>query len=444
VGDGTTDGSLAGNVAVESGGTLVFDVAAVDQYMGQISGEGGLVKEGDGVLTLDGANSCAGTTVLGGILAAVDPVDITYGTALADGQLSGSVIWAVDGSPVSVAGTFSYGSAAGTVLGAGGGQAEAVTFTPTDTADYTAVSTTAAVSVGQATPTITWAAPPAIAYGTALGDTQLDAASSWTVGGAPGSVDGTFTYTPAAGQVLAAGSQTLSVTFTPADAVDYSPATATVSITVNPPPASVVGEYVFYNESIWGTTVAPDKSALLPGEAASFANYTSYDEGLNGIAVDIANLPGTSLSAGDFQFSVGNGSVTDGSTWALASAAPTVTVVPGGGTGGSSRVLLVWADNAIQDTWLRVEVLADADTGLAAPFVFYFGNQIGSTGTAPNAKVTAIDLSAVVNNAQPSGASITNPYDFNRDGKVTAIDVSIVVNNAAAGTAIKFFTPTDT
>jgi len=89
-------------------------------------------------------------------------------------------------------------------------------------------------------------------------------------------------------------------------------------------------------------------------------------------------------------------------------------------------------------------VLADADTGLAAPFVFYFGNQIGSTGTAPNAKVTAIDLNAVVNNAKPSGALITNPYDINRDGKVTAIDVSDVVNHAAAGTAIKFFTPTDT
>jgi hypothetical protein len=59
-----------------------------------------------------------------------------------------------------------------------------------------------------ATPTITWPAPAAIPYGTALSSTQLDATAS---------VPGSFVYTPPAGTVLSTGTQTLSVTFTPTD-----------------------------------------------------------------------------------------------------------------------------------------------------------------------------------------------------------------------------------
>lgn len=73
-------------------------------------------------------------------------------------------------------------------------------------------------------PTIKWTTPAAITYGTALGGSQLDATAS---------VPGTFTYTPAAGTVLSAGKQTLSVTFTPTNATDYASATASVTITVN-------------------------------------------------------------------------------------------------------------------------------------------------------------------------------------------------------------------
>jgi hypothetical protein len=75
----------------------------------------------------------------------------------------------------------------------------------------------------KATPTITWAAPADITYGTALSAIQLNASAS---------VPGTFAYTPATGTVLDAGSHPLSVTFTPTDATNYAGATATVSITV--------------------------------------------------------------------------------------------------------------------------------------------------------------------------------------------------------------------
>jgi hypothetical protein len=50
------------------------------------------------------------------------------------------------------------------------------------------------------------------------------------------------------------------------------------------------------------------------------------------------------------------------------------------GTAGSDRVEIIWDRGAIQNVWLQVTVLANGNTGLAAPDVFYFGNRIGNFG----------------------------------------------------------------
>ena len=60
--------------------------------------------------------------------------------------------------------------------------------------------------------------------GAALSATQFNARAS---------VPGRFTYSPAAGTVLPAGTHTLTVTFTPADTSTYAVVVATVSLTVN-------------------------------------------------------------------------------------------------------------------------------------------------------------------------------------------------------------------
>jgi hypothetical protein len=141
------------------------------------------------------------------------PAAITYGTALSTTQLNATS---------TVTGAFSYSPAAGTILAAGN-QTITATFTPTDTADYASTTKSVTITVNKATPTITWATPAAIASGTALSSTQLNATAS---------VAGTFVYSPAAGTVLSAGSQTLSVTFTPTDTTDYTTATKTVTLAV--------------------------------------------------------------------------------------------------------------------------------------------------------------------------------------------------------------------
>ena len=76
----------------------------------------------------------------------------------------------------------------------------------------------------QAIPAITWSNPADITYGTLLSATQLNATAN---------VPGTFTYTPALGTKLDAGTvQNLKVDFTPDDAVKYSAASKTVTINV--------------------------------------------------------------------------------------------------------------------------------------------------------------------------------------------------------------------
>jgi subtilase family serine protease len=83
------------------------------------------------------------------------------------------------------------------------------------------------LTVGQAVAVITWTNPAPITYGALLTSNQLNATAS---------VPGAFAYTPTNGDVLDAGTNTLSVTFTPADTVDYGIATSTVSLVVSPAP----------------------------------------------------------------------------------------------------------------------------------------------------------------------------------------------------------------
>ncbi len=84
----------------------------------------------------------------------------------------------------------------------------------------TAPASTAPVT---GTPSITWNPPATIQYGAALSDVELDATAS---------VPGNFVYSPAAGTVLQAGPQKLTVTFTPSDTVTYSTVTSNVQLMV--------------------------------------------------------------------------------------------------------------------------------------------------------------------------------------------------------------------
>lgn len=242
-----------------------------------------------------------------------------------------------------------------------------------------------------------------------------------------------------------AGGQSITATATDAGGNTSEFSAPVISIA----PALVVARSIFYNDSVFDGNnpaatadddgaIATDKQALLPGGTASFTNYTSYSRGINGIMVDVSNLPGTPTAA-DFTFRVGNSNAP--ASWAAAPAPAAVLVRPGAGTGGATRIEITWPDDTIRNTWLQVTVAANSVTGLTSPDVFYFGNVIGECGNSTtNALVDATDELAARNDPHSflNPASITNPHDYNRDGKVDVTDQLIARNNGTqAGAAVQ-------
>jgi hypothetical protein len=182
-----------------------------------------------------------------------NPANITFGTTLSSTQLNATA---------SVPGNFLYTPAAGATP-ATGTDTLSVTFTPTDTTNYTTATRTVQLTVNQATPVITWNNPASFLYGTALSTTQLNATAS---------VGGSFVYTPAAGSIPTAGTDTLSVTFTPTDTANYTTATKTVTITVTQAtpvitwnnPASIPYGTVLSTTQLDATASAPGSFAYMP------------------------------------------------------------------------------------------------------------------------------------------------------------------------------------
>jgi trehalose utilization protein len=130
--------------------------------------------------------------------------------------------------------------------------------------DYTAAEDVSqSFEINPASPTIQWSPAP-LSAGTPLGLAQLNATATGLGGTA---LSGTWTYNPAQGTVLAAGTYTLSVQFNPSNP-NYAPASSSVSITTVGVAMTFTGFYApvknspFINIVNAGSTI-PMKFALL-------------------------------------------------------------------------------------------------------------------------------------------------------------------------------------
>ena len=171
-----------------------------------------------------------------------------------------------------------------------------VTANQVGSVSYNAASpVTNAFNVAAASSIVTWATPSTITYGTALNSSQLNASASYS--GNP--LSGTWAYTPAAGSVLNAGTNTLNATFTPTDTVNYT-RNSSVFVTLNVSKASEIvtlgGVNQTYNgnpESVTTTvshgpvSVTYNGASSLPTAAGTYAvsanvtnpNYTGFTTG---------------------------------------------------------------------------------------------------------------------------------------------------------------------
>jgi Bacterial Ig-like domain (group 3)/FG-GAP-like repeat/Abnormal spindle-like microcephaly-assoc'd, ASPM-SPD-2-Hydin len=297
------------------------------------------------------------------------PAAITYGTALSATQLDATA---------STAGSFVYTPASGTVLAAGA-QNLSVTFTPTDTTDYNNATGNVTLTVNKATPTITWATPAAITYGTALSATQLDATSATA---------GSFVYSPASGTVLAAGSQTLSVTFTPTDTTDYNNATGNVTLTVNKATPTIT----------WATPAA-----------------IMYGTALSGV-----QLNATSIVAGSFVYSPVSGTVPGAGAQTLS-----VTLTPTDTTdyNNATATVTLTVNKATPVISWATPAAITYPTAISA-------TQLNATASVAGSFVYAPPAGSVLNAGAQTLAATFTPTDTTDYNSATAM-VTLTVNKAA-------------
>jgi len=242
----------AGNLYITDSGNQVVRKVAVGGTITTIAGNGSAGYSGDGgpavsaelngpwylatdasgnvYIAEDGSNRVrlVGSNVTEPIrtlptITWANPIPISYGTVLSTVQLNATA---------NVPGTFAYSPSLGTVVQSGL-RTLSVLFTPDDTTHYSPVMAVVPITIQQLIPTITWANPAPVVYGTPLSSTQLNATAN---------VPGTFDYSadPEIGTVLEPGTHTLLVTFTPDDGIDYATTEASVSLVVQGTPGAGV------------------------------------------------------------------------------------------------------------------------------------------------------------------------------------------------------------
>ena len=252
-------------------------------------------------------------------------------------------------------------------------------------------------TIGKATPTVTWANPATIAYGTALSVTQLNATAS---------VPGTLTYTPAAGAVPPAGTDTLSVSFDPTDTVNYSSTTSTVPITVTQGTLAITAQNA--------TRAYGDANPTFTGSITGAVNGDTFTESFTTAATTTspvgtyAIVPSvTGPNASSYTQSVTNGLLT------ITQAGTTLSLVPSATTVSPGQNVTVTATVASTTS-------GGAPTGTVS--FFNNGNPLGTASIAGGIATYSTTTLPVGNNV------ITASYSGDPNFTVsTASGVSVAV-----------------
>ena len=241
---------------------------------------------------------------------------ISYGQTLASSTLSG-------GSG-SVGGSFAFTTA--TTAPGVGTAAQSVTFTPTDSTDYSSVTGSVNVTVNKATPSVsTWPTATAISYGQTLASSTLSG----------GSVGGNFAFTTPT-TAPGAGTAAQSVTFTPADSTDYSSVTGSVNVTVNKATPSVstwpTAAAISYGQTLASSTLSGGSGSV--GGSFAFTTATTAP----GVGTAAQSVTFTPTDSTDYSSVTGSVNVTVNKATPSVSTWPTAAAISYGQTLASSTL----------------------------------------------------------------------------------------------------------
>jgi hypothetical protein len=184
----------------------------------------------------------------------------------------------------------------------------------------------------------------------ALSATQLNATANYP---------GTFTYSPASGTVLSAGTQTLNATFTPSDPTKVASATATNSITVNKATTTIA----------WNTPAAVSLGTVL---SSTQLNATASFGGASVVGTFVYSpVAGTVMNTAGAQTLSVTFTPTDNIDYSSATGSVTLTVNAGSGTAVTVNIDTLANRHSISqfiyggNTWTpSASTITDSDTTL--------------------------------------------------------------------------------
>ena len=362
--------------------------------------DGATVKYNIQATNGDGFNGC---NAADGTAAIVTPQGMPSGVSIDPTSLS--FVLCKDGSIVNAQGVVFKASSSTTP----GFYPVTVSVSDNGTGTYNtspAAFTLHVIAPVKTTPTITWANPDNIVYGTALSGTQLNATAL---------VAGTFTYTPTAGTVLNAGAgQTLHVDFTPTDTSLYNNASKDVTINVLKanPGCSISGYAGTYDGSAHGASGSCTGVGTLdlggsftdvPGGTAywTFTGNANYNNDGGNVPIVISQAPVTATAGGgssvydDATHSPSACAVTGAYTGDLSCANAPSSVGPDAGTYPISPVVsgTGLSNFAVTEVGGSYEIQkADATCIITGWTGTYDGNAHGATGSCTG--VGGVNLSA--------------------------------------------------
>jgi hypothetical protein len=275
--------------------------------------------------------------------------------------------------------------------------------------NYTTVSGTVSVTVGNATPTVTaWPSATAIRYGQTLG--------SSTLSGGEASVAGTFAFI-SPGTVPELGTADQAVTFTPTDGVNYTTVGGTVSVTVQQATPTVTtwpsATVITYGQALGSSTLSGGEASV----AGTFAFTSPATVPAAGTADQAVTF--TPTDAVNFTTVGGTVSVTVQPATPLVTTWPGATAITSGQTLGSST-------------------LSGGEASVAGIFAFTSPGTVPATGTAnqgvtftPTDPVNYTTVSGTVSvkvNAAPVFAGYTVTL---KTGKILAIAPAKILARAS-------------
>jgi O-glycosyl hydrolase len=360
---------------------------------------------------------------------------ISYGQTLASSTLSGGTATNAAGS--TVGGNFAF-TTPSTMPGVGTA-VESVTFTPTDTTDYTTATTNVSVTVNPQTPLISiLPTASAITNGQTLASSTLSGGAATNAAGA--TLSGNFAFTTPSTEPRA-GTPSELVTFTPTDTTDYSTATTPIYVTVYPqtplisilPTASAItyGQ-TLANSTLSGGTVTNASGAPVNGNFAFASPSTAPGAGTPGELVTFTPIDNT-----DNTTVTTNVQVTVNQATPVISSAPTASAITYGQTLASSTLSGGTASAAGAFAFTTPSTAPAAGTpGEPVTFTPTDTTDYSTATTSVSVTVNTVSLSITVNNTNKVyGQTLTFAgTEFTTSGLTNSDSVTSVTLASAGAT----------